>query len=92
MRTRPLPPPPVSSAFHHVPDDHFPVVDAKFMSANDIQSHLYRAFLDGTTADVSLHVRGTWEGTYRLHRVVLIQAVSITRRCAVRPLVILNIL
>ncbi|OCB91192.1 hypothetical protein A7U60_g1601 [Sanghuangporus baumii] len=41
---------------------------------NDIQSHLFSAFLSGKTADVALRVRGTWEGTYRLHRVVLIQA------------------
>lgn len=44
--------------------------------AGDIQSHLYRAFLDGRTSDVALHVRGSWEGIYKLHRVVLIQAVS----------------
>ncbi|KAL5534663.1 hypothetical protein ACEPAG_1127 [Sanghuangporus baumii] len=41
---------------------------------SDIQSHLFSAFLSGRTADVALRVRGSWEGTYRLHRVVLIQA------------------
>lgn len=46
-------------------------------SATDIQAHLYNSFLEGKTADVSLHVRGSWEAVYRLHRVVLIQAVSI---------------
>ncbi|KAF8588415.1 hypothetical protein K439DRAFT_1335342 [Ramaria rubella] len=41
----------------------------------DIQSHLYRSFLNGHTADVSLHTRGAgWEVIYQLHRVVLIQA------------------
>lgn len=45
------------------------------MAAADVlQSHLYRAFLDGRTHDVLLHVCGTWEGLYRLHRVVLIQS------------------
>ncbi|KAI5115949.1 hypothetical protein M0805_003114, partial [Coniferiporia weirii] len=43
-------------------------------SPTDIQSHLYHAFLHGRTADVALRVRGSWEGVYRLHRVVLIQA------------------
>ncbi|KAL5518547.1 hypothetical protein ACEPAH_229 [Sanghuangporus vaninii] len=41
---------------------------------SDIQSHLFSAFLSGRTADVALRVRGAWEGTYPLHRVVLIQA------------------
>lgn len=45
-------------------------------NASDIQSHLYSAFLEGRTSDVALHVRGSWEGIYHLHRVVLIQAVS----------------
>ena len=50
--------------------------DGRMSSASDIQSHLYDAFLNGRTSDVSLHVRGSWEGVYNLHRVVLIQAVS----------------
>ena len=45
-------------------------------NASEIQHHLYSAFLEGRTSDVALHVRGSWEGIYRLHRVVLIQAVS----------------
>lgn len=43
----------------------------------DIQSHLYNAFLSGDTADISLHIRGDgWDLVYRFHRIVLIQAVS----------------
>ena len=42
----------------------------------DIQSHLYSSFLQGHTADVVLRVSGRWKALYRLHRVVLIQAVS----------------
>jgi hypothetical protein len=43
----------------------------------DIQSHLYNAFLSGDTADISLWIRGDgWDLGYRLHRIVLIQAVS----------------
>lgn len=44
-----------------------------------LQSHIYTAFLERKTADVALHVRGTWRAIYRLHRVVLIQAVSLLR-------------
>jgi hypothetical protein len=43
----------------------------------DIQHHLYSSFLEASTADVALHVRGSWEAIYRLHRVVLIQSVSV---------------
>jgi hypothetical protein len=44
--------------------------------ASDLQAHLFASLLNGHTADVSLVVRGAaWEGVYRLHRVVLIQAV-----------------
>ena len=49
--------------------------DERMSSASDIQLHLYDAFLNGRTSDVNLHVRGSWEGIYKLHRVVLIQAV-----------------
>ena len=41
-----------------------------------LQNHIYTAFLERKTADVALHVHGTWNAIYRLHRVVLIQAVS----------------
>ncbi|KAK2461731.1 hypothetical protein APHAL10511_006194 [Amanita phalloides] len=43
-------------------------------STLNLQNHLYQAFLQGRTADVALHIRGSWEALYRLHRVVLIQA------------------
>ncbi|KAH7104182.1 hypothetical protein BKA62DRAFT_497140 [Auriculariales sp. MPI-PUGE-AT-0066] len=39
-----------------------------------LQSHLYNQFLTGSAADVALHVQGSWEAVYNLHRVVLIQA------------------
>lgn len=45
-------------------------------SPADIQIHLYSAFLQARTADVALHVRGSWNAIYRLHRVVLIQSVT----------------
>lgn len=41
-----------------------------------LQNHIYSAFLERRTADVALHVRGSWHAIYKLHRVVLIQAVS----------------
>lgn len=47
------------------------------LSPVDIQSHLYNSLLESRTADVALRVRGNWEALYRLHRVVLIQAVSL---------------
>ncbi|KAF8060968.1 hypothetical protein FPV67DRAFT_1423050 [Lyophyllum atratum] len=43
-------------------------------SAVDIQNHLYISFLQGSTTDVALRVHGSWEGIYKLHRVVLIQS------------------
>jgi hypothetical protein len=43
--------------------------------AFDLQAHLFASLLQGHTADVSLVVHGSWEAVYRLHRVVLIQAV-----------------
>lgn len=39
-----------------------------------LQNHLYEAFLSGETADISLRVSGSWNATYRLHRIVLTQA------------------
>ena len=45
----------------------------------NLQQHLYAAFLEGKTSDVTLRVRGSWHAIYKLHRVVLIQAVSTTR-------------
>ncbi|KAJ6519396.1 hypothetical protein C8R45DRAFT_1117854 [Mycena sanguinolenta] len=43
-------------------------------SADDIQRHLYASLLHARTPDVTLHVRASWHATYKLHRVILIQA------------------
>lgn len=43
-------------------------------SSVDLQQHIYNSLLESRTADVSLHVHGTWEAIYKLHRVVLIQS------------------
>lgn len=45
-------------------------------SSVDLQQHIYNSLLESRTADISLHVKGTWEAVYKLHRVVLIQSVS----------------
>ena len=44
-------------------------------SPNDLQSHLYASFLQRKTADVALRISGSWHAIYKLHRVILIQAV-----------------
>lgn len=46
------------------------------LSANHITDHLYQAFLEGKTADVSVRAKGAggWAGLYRLHKVVVIQS------------------
>ncbi|KAH7930602.1 hypothetical protein BV22DRAFT_1124870 [Leucogyrophana mollusca] len=44
------------------------------LSSVDLQHHIYNSLLQSKTADIALHVRGTWEAVYKLHRVVLIQA------------------
>ena len=43
----------------------------------ELQSHLYKSFLEGIEADVTLHIKGSFEASYDLHRVILTQAVSI---------------
>lgn len=43
-------------------------------SPASLQNHIYTAFLERRTADVALHIRGSWHAIYKLHRVVLIQA------------------
>ncbi|KAI6010186.1 hypothetical protein EDC04DRAFT_2770258 [Pisolithus marmoratus] len=43
-------------------------------STVDLQHHIYNSLLESRTADVALHVRGTWQAVYKLHRVVLIQS------------------
>ncbi|EJD04415.1 uncharacterized protein FOMMEDRAFT_167607 [Fomitiporia mediterranea MF3/22] len=63
-----------SPSFGHHRSAHSDNNVLRMSTADDIQSHLFSAFLSGRTADVTLRVRGTWEGVYRLHRVVLIQA------------------
>lgn len=40
-----------------------------------LQSHLFDAFISGETADISVSVHGAWNATYSLHRIVLTQAV-----------------
>ncbi|KAL4069312.1 hypothetical protein J3A83DRAFT_4095305 [Scleroderma citrinum] len=42
--------------------------------AVDLQQHIYNSLLESRTADISLHIKGTWEAVYKLHRVVLIQS------------------
>ncbi|KAG8951623.1 hypothetical protein FRC04_005911 [Tulasnella sp. 424] len=43
----------------------------------DIQNHLYHAFLNRATTDICIHVHAKgWNLAYDLHRVVLIQSVS----------------
>lgn len=39
-----------------------------------LQQHIYKSLLESRTADVALHVRGTWQAVYNLHKVVLIQS------------------
>jgi hypothetical protein len=51
-----------------------------------LQSHFYDAFLSGETSDISLRVSGSWHAVYRLHRLVLTQAVRVIIHCASRPL------
>ncbi|KAF8213775.1 hypothetical protein K438DRAFT_1707658 [Mycena galopus ATCC 62051] len=43
-------------------------------SADDIQRHLYASLVHARAPDVTLHVRASWHATYKLHRVILIQA------------------
>ncbi|KAJ4485478.1 hypothetical protein J3R30DRAFT_3283492 [Lentinula aciculospora] len=44
------------------------------MNSSVIQSHLYNVFLTGQTSDISIRITGAFNATYKLHRVVLIQA------------------
>lgn len=44
----------------------------------DIQNHLYHAFLNRATTDICIHVHAKdWDLAYDLHRVVLIQSVGL---------------
>ncbi|KAG1749616.1 uncharacterized protein EDB91DRAFT_1344244 [Suillus paluster] len=51
-----------------------PMNTAAALSSVDLQHHIYNSLLESRTADVALHVHGTWEAIYKLHRVVLIQS------------------
>ncbi|KAG1810035.1 uncharacterized protein HD556DRAFT_1317505 [Suillus plorans] len=51
-----------------------PMNTAAALSSVDLQQHIYNSLLESRTADVSLHVYGTWEAIYKLHRVILIQS------------------
>ncbi|KAG1757995.1 hypothetical protein EDB19DRAFT_1660158 [Suillus lakei] len=51
-----------------------PPMNTAALSSVDLQQHIYNSLLESRTADVSLHVHGTWEAIYKLHRVVLIQS------------------
>ena len=44
-------------------------------STRSLQDHLYASLLEGSTADVALHISGSWSAVYKLHRVILIRAV-----------------
>lgn len=52
-----------------------PHMNTAALSSVDLQQHIYNSLLESRTADVSLHIHGTWEAIYKLHRVVLIQSV-----------------
>ena len=76
-RSLPVPAPGVSSGSGS--DNSMPSVTTtpSGNTLQDIQSHLYNAFLSGDTADIRLQIRGDgWDLEYRFHRIVLIQAVS----------------
>jgi hypothetical protein len=57
------------------PATRHPPMTPTGLSSVDLQQHIYNSLLESRTADVALHVRGTWEAVYKLHRVVLIQSV-----------------
>jgi hypothetical protein len=53
---------------------HSPVVSPVPRPA-EFQAHVYNSFLQGRTSDVAIRIRGSWDAIYKVHRVVLIQAV-----------------
>lgn len=59
-------------------------------SPRQIQNHLYQMFLAGQTADVAVIVRGSWEALYNLHRVILIQSVSLLQPAPVAELIVVR--
>ncbi len=56
-------------------------------SPSEIQTHLYNSFLHASTYDVAIRVSGSWNAVYKLHRVVLIQSVSIMLSVPPAPLI-----
>jgi hypothetical protein len=60
---------------HNLPQMSSPVVSPVPRPA-EFQAHIYNSFLQGRTSDVALRIRGSWDATYKFHRVVLIQAVG----------------
>ena len=62
-----------------------PPMSPATLSSVDLQLHIYNSLLESRTADVALHVRGTWEAIYKLHRVVLIQSVRPATDRALHP-------
>ena len=71
--SHPLPQPSLLSFRSHVMTP--PPTSPTRPSPNDLQSHLYASFLQRKTADVALRISGSWHAIYKLHRVILIQAV-----------------
>ncbi|EKM60700.1 uncharacterized protein PHACADRAFT_246766 [Phanerochaete carnosa HHB-10118-sp] len=78
---------PVTSSLPNLRREHKPDSDGRAMGSQpgspslanapspaSLQNHIYTAFLERRTADVALHIRGSWHAIYKLHRVVLIQA------------------
>lgn len=68
--------PTISRMGNTQPTASSPLASPSRPSPVDLQAHLYASLLEGHTADVTLRIRGAWEAIYKLHRVVLIQAVS----------------
>lgn len=62
-----------------------PPMNPATLSSADLQQHIYNSLLESRTADVALHVHGTWEAIYKLHRVVLIQSVRPATDCGLHP-------
>ena len=58
-----------------------PVVSPRPRPA-EFQAHVYNSFLQGTTSDVAIRIRGSWDAIYKFHRVVLIQAVHKMFSCS----------
>ena len=64
-----------STTYSQSPPMNSPIVSPVPRPA-EFQAHIYNSFLQGRTSDVALRIRGSWDATYKFHRVVLIQAVG----------------